>query len=291
MHNYYNTKKAFPEREEGKALLIKKYSIEGLSTAHIRPQNLSCGLFWLNAGKMKVSRNFESPGQKGGGKRGKVRGYSKQSKRKFDGILAEIDRNKQALFNTLTFPDEYFEMTEDYKDWKVKLNNLIKRFRREFPKAGIIWKLELKKRLSGKHINELFPHYHLLTYNVEYQKMLAWLAVNWWEVCGKLSDQHLAAGTRVEIAGKGAARYISKYMGKDIEFGNMDTGRCWGVINPENIPFVKAILCELTEEEAVKLIRYMRRYARIHGRDMKCLTIFCNPDFWYEKLPEILHSE
>ena len=41
---------------------------------------------------------------------------------------------------------------------------------------------------------------------------------------------------------------------------------------------------EVTEEQAVQFIRYMRRFARIKPRDYKSLTIICHADVWINKL-------
>ena len=280
----------------------------GLSTLHnstneyqkvVVSNNISCGLFWLGASKMRITRNYQTYKKENVIKRGKVDGFSYNSRRRLMDKLSRVDKAKKPLFVTLTFADEHAD-----NKTVCRHKSIIKAFEmrlyREYPTAGSIWRFEAKDRQSGKYIGEWFPHYHILVWNIEdlftFRK---WVAVNWWDLCGSVSPEHYAAGTSVERIKsiKGVFHYAAKYMAK---IANSETaikpkiwampGRVWGVWRLENIPYVKAIMCQLTEEESIKLIRYMRRFARLDSHDYKSLSIFCNPDFWYSRLADILYG-
>lgn len=291
LQNYYSINRAVPGREEAAARFIIKNNDRGLSKAHI--ETLSCGLFWNDARKIKVFRNYENSEQKGGGKRGKITDFSDNSRRNLMNKLAEIDARIEPLFTTLTLPDEFYPDRKNSKKLQYFKNKFEKKLNRKYPEIGAIWKKEFMPRKSGLYKGVIFPHYHLLMYGAELDELRCWIAINWWEACGKLSADHLAAGTRTEKLrnSKQGAMYITKYMSKEAKQEDFEIGRVWGVFHPENIPFVKAILCQLTEEEAVTLIRYMRRFAKMHSRDYKSLTLFCDANFWYSRLPDILHPK
>lgn len=263
-------------------------NVPGLSTAHI--STLSHALIWEGGSKIKVSRNHPDGISKGGGLRGKITEFSKGSRRRFMLKLAEVDRAVLPLFCGLTFPDEYFDHTGDPAHWKICLKRFIERFKRRFPSGSFFWRLELMPRKSGKHVGQVFPHFHLIVYGVDYADLLGWLSAAWYESCGKLSLDHLIAGTRVEkIANpRHLSAYVSKYMAKPAKF-TLEIGRVWGVVRIELIPWVRALLCQLTENEAVRLIRYLRRFAHLRSRDYKSLTVLVDAHFWYVNLDRILY--
>ena len=141
-------------------------------------------------------------------------------------------------------------------------------------------------------MGELFPHYHLLVYGVSLVDFRGWFAENWWEVCGKLSEAHRKAGTQAKmiIGYRQVMGYVSKYMAK-VERSKIPAGRVWGVCNIELLPWVREIKMIVEEREAVQLIRYMRRKAKIKGRDYRALSIFCDPNQWFYQLDRLLYPE
>lgn len=263
----------------------------GLSTAH--NSTLSSALIWAGGSKIKVTRNYVSGSQVGGGRRGVIVGFSQASRRRMMRKLAETAVDKLPVFVTMTFPDEYYDNRLNWKHWKKILRRFEMRFIRAFPKACYLWRVEWKPRLSGKHIGDLFPHFHLLVWGLDMLLLRSWVARNWWEVAGKLSEDHFKAGTRTEpiYNRRQMFAYISKYMSKVTpEEENIPCGRVWGVVAVENIPWVKGLLIQLTEQEAIKLIRYLRRYAHLKSRDYKSLTVLVDGNFWYDRLQDILYS-
>jgi len=260
----------------------------GLLSVH--NSTISHGLFYVGASKIKVSRNYPYKPIDYEHKRGEIQGFSISSRRRLLSKLAEIQRDDLPLWCALTFPDEYHDHIKEPAHWKKLYKRLISRIRRHFPTIGLIWRLETETRKSGLYPGEIFPHFHLIVYGVEELTFRTWLAENWYKACGKLSIKHLAAGTSCKKVNstRQLFAYVSKYMAKP-GCENLNIGRIWGVLKPENIPFVKGVLVQLTEKEAVTLIRYMRRYARVKSRDYKSLTVFLDASFWYYRLADILY--
>lgn len=205
--------------------------------------------------------------------------------------LGKLPRETKPIFATLTFPDEFYKSRFDQDLLEKIMQRLYARFRRKYPAAGAFWRKEFERRKSGRHIGEVFPHYHLLVYGVKQVAFFqGWLQLAWWEVCGKLSLQHLKAGTSAsEVRSyKGVTHYASKYLAKmpEFEFG---TGRIWGIWQEHNLPWIAPVLVQIGEQKAVAVIRLLRRYARVKGRDLRALRLLVNnPEFWLEKvLPQI----
>jgi len=259
-------------------------------------EQLPALMMWAGASKAKVWRGGIIPAQVGGGKRGIVALFSAGSRKRFMRKLAEIDRKAQPFFCTLTFPDDY----KGYKsplDWKRCLKRFLMAYRRRWGASGLVWRLELQVRKSGAHVGEVFPHYHLLVYGIDersLQMFREWASLVWWRSCGCISNAHYKAGTNVVPTSGGSKLlvYVSKYMAKvDKNVIPAKLGRVWGVVEPEYIPFVRAIITQLEPKEAFDLIRYMRRYAGLRGRDYYSLTVFLDASYWFDNLARLLHPD
>lgn len=254
-----------------------------LSTTHIRPFIE----FYPGASQLKVEKGGDKPEQKGGGMRGKIRGFSKQSRRRLMLMISKIRRDAELpLFVTLTYP-EIFPTPEKAK---IDITKFFKRLRRRFKKAGLIWKLEPQERGA--------PHFHILMWGVNLQIARDWIPGNWYEIAGKADRKHLA--WHMGLCGngnvhcvqqvrswKGVWAYAAKYLGKTFEIAGWEriwTGRYWGVIAGSDIPFAKLTRVELDYRKAVQMMRYQRRYARLKGRDRRSLTIFCDASQWIRRM-------
>jgi len=160
------------------------------------------------------------PGGQGGNK-AEIRGFSRQSRKRLIDLIHQVDRSAQnpPLFVTLTYPAEW---PSDWKVYKRHLDSWIKRLRRRWPNASLIWRLEYQKRGA--------PHYHILLFGVRYVPA-SWLSRSWYEVVSSGDEKHLMAGTQVArvYTWRGAAFYCAKYLGKVCEYASMPTGRMWGV--------------------------------------------------------------
>jgi hypothetical protein len=100
---------------------------------------------------------------------------------------------------------------------------------------------------------------------------------SWYEVTGKVSEEHLRAGTRVEAAKKWkqATGYAERYLAKPEEFPEgIRTGRIWGVWNDEFLP-VRWETVEVSLKDAYRIRRIYRKLARRKGRGpLRRMTVF-----------------
>lgn len=256
--------------------------VPGLSKAHI------CTLggveVWDGGGKVRVKRICQRQyRQAGGGVRGKIQSFSKSSRRRMMYRLAEVRRDAIPLFVTLTYPDQF---PRSGGEWSRDMQRLRMRILRRGWAA--VWRREFKARKSGENAGEVAPHYHLLVWGAEYQELRRWIPTAWWECCGCICDDHLRAGTKVEMlrSWRGVMSYVSKYMAKVEEYPPdlESVGRAWGVVNAAAIPWARCTAMTCSNATANQMIRFMRRYARMKARSSNAsLTIFCeNPMRWMD---------
>jgi hypothetical protein len=263
-----------------------------LSYAHITP----FVEYYNGASLLKSSRGGICD-QVGGGKRGKINGFSRGSRYRLMQTIAKVQRDAELpLFLTLTYPDDFPNPAES----KEHLEIFIKRVRRRFPRAGMIWKLEPQMRGA--------PHYHWLVWGVSMLDLMKFVPRAWFEIAGGGDPKHLAwhkgecgHGNKHCVSEvrsfKGVWFYAAKYLGKTFEvagWNNNWTGRYWGVISKENIPFGDLRQLVVTRSLAVQVMRYQRRFVnrKLGGKKRKrpiraggrSLTIFCDADQWIERL-------
>ena len=94
---------------------------------------------------------------------------------------------------------------------------------------------------------------------------------------------------------RAAMNYASKELGKTTQAQLSETyaegvGRWWGAYFRNDLPWAEKKEMEISEKEAVKLLRLMRRYAKLRNRHYNSLTIFCDSDWWMKRLPEMLEQ-
>ena len=253
----------------------------GLSTAHKRTK---CGKIdcYLGGGLIKVQKPIDNIEQVGGGQRGGIATFSKNSRRRLMRTIAQVEKIELPIFVTLTYPGEF---PGNPKEWKRHLKNFVKRLNYKFSGSSGIWKLEPQKRGA--------PHYHLMIWGVSYFDLISYVPLAWYKVVGSDDIRHLHAGTRVEKvrSWRGVMGYASKYLGKEVENlpGWEAVGRYWGVFARSSVPWARLVTVDLDYRQAVNLIRLLRRYAHLKGRDYKSLTCFVNnPDFWFGALHTLL---
>lgn len=252
-----------------------------LSTAHIRPQiEWNAGASLLKVKNGQISEAF------GGGKRGKVKGFSKGSRRRLMQTIARIRQDAELPnFVTLTYPNSFPQPKESKRDLKV----FCQRLERAFPAAGYIWKLEPQERGA--------PHYHMLVWGVSTSTLFEFVPYAWRDIAGQDDPYHLPfhlgllPDTKPCVSlvrsFRGVWAYASKYLGKTFEVAGWDeveTGRFWGVAGRENIPFGESMYMYVTLKDAHQWMRYQRRFARLKGRDYKSITIFCKADEWVYRI-------
>lgn len=255
-----------------------------LSTTHIRPFVEYCA----GGSLFKTSKGGRLEGQKGGAKRGAIKGFSYGSRRRLMTTVAKVRLDAELpLFVTLTYPDTFPEPKES----KEHLMMFEKRLLRAFEEAGAIWKLEPQERGA--------PHYHLMLWGVALETAQRLIPTIWYQVAGGGDPKHLAwhrgecGRGNVNCAQpvrswRGVRSYASKYLGKTFEvagWGKKWTGRYWGIIRRKNIPFGEMKKAHVEYAQAVKMMRYQRRFARLK-RSGRSLTIFCDANQWADRLLE-----
>lgn len=251
----------------------------GLSTAHIcRKQKTGKVTGYVGGSLVRASYPAREGKQVGGGKRGKVKPFTRASRLRFMRLLAAVLRDHLPLFVTLTYPDIFPDELE-------RLQADFKRFRARLAGQGgaAIWRREWKIRKSGARVGQVAPHYHLLLWGMTRREALEFLPGAWYESCGRLTLDHKKAGTSVEVARswRQVTGYTSKYLAKaedreiTTRMDDRDCGRSWGVINREAIPWAAEITLEVSVEVIKQMFRYFRKLLHSRGRSSwRSSTVF-----------------
>lgn len=257
-----------------------------LSKAHIGP------FIEYNRGSsiLRTSKGIEGKAV-GGGKRGRVKGFSTNSRRRLLYTIGAIRKDAELPnFVTLTYPDAFPTVERAKRDLKV----FRQRLQRRFPGAGGIWKLEPQERGA--------PHYHVLIWGCKTSELFGWVVENWYEIAGNGDKNHLLFHmgvlhdsepcVRKVESFRGVWSYAAKYLGKTFEvaeWGDKWTGRFWGYIQRELIPFGEKVKIPATYRSVVDCMRYQRRFSGIRSRAYNSVTIFCDADQWVRKLFREVH--
>ena len=205
--------------------------------------------------------------------RGRIRGFSKTSRRNLLRRLASINRRAfrgRLISITLTYPHEH---PEDPELCKNHLKALRKRLQRKYGDFAAFWRLGIQKRGAW--------HFHLLLFVGQsvgsIGELRRFISSSWHEVTGKVSEGHLHAGTRVEVVKrwKQATSYVERYMAKSEEFPEgLQTGRIWGIWNEELLP-VRWESVEVSLRDAFRIRRIYRKLAKRKGSgSLRRITVF-----------------
>jgi hypothetical protein len=181
--------------------------------------------------------------QFGGGKRGTVNTFSRQSRARAIQTLQSIDKKKistRIFFVTLTYPEVFPHL---HSSCKKHLDTLSKRIARTFPESFFFWRMEYQKRGA--------PHFHLILFfpdsyitpDTALNSVRAWFSASWYEICNTGDPKHLLAGTNVSLmrSWKGISHYASKYFAKVDQTESKCTlkdqaGRFWGIFGRAFMP-------------------------------------------------------
>lgn len=255
-----------------------------LSTSQIRPRFI----YSVGCGYLKATKGVKME-QIGGGKRGRIVGFSSQSRHRLMLTIAKVKKDAVLPdFVTLTYPDQFPTVERAKRDLKI----FLQRLNREFKESGYIWKLEPQERGA--------PHFHLMVWGVDTRKLYKWVCKNWFDIAGN-GDKNALLFLKGELqdsqkcvnkvrSWRGVWSYASKYLGKTFEvaeWGKSWTGRFWGLGQKWNIPFGEEVEVEAMYRDIVQIMRLQRRYARLKhgsGRSSNSLTVFCDADQWVDKL-------
>ena len=220
------------------------------------------------------------------GIRGKIRGFSRESRSNLLRKLASINRTVFRAYEgrlvsiTLTYPSEY---PQDPKLCKTHLEALRKRLKRTYGPFSGYWRMGIQERGAW--------HFHLLLFVPpsfgKLKELRHFIALSWYEICGEVSEGHLLAGTWVEEVRnwKSATSYVEKYVAKPEQFPDgIETGRVWGVWNEEMLP-VRWETIKVSLKDAYKIRRIYRRLAKMRVRgSLHRLTVFVR----YENVVRLL---
>lgn len=169
---------------------------------------------------------------KGGGIRGRVTGFSRQSRDRM--IFAFRNMPKPKIMLTLTYPGAF---PVDGKKVKRDLDS----FRKWLARRGVLsaWFLEFQERGA--------PHFHIfISLPVKKEK----LSLAWYRIVGSGDEKHLRAGTKVEwlrnpnAAGIYASKYGAKAEQKEVPEEYKNVGRFWGMsrkLKPEPVLYIAEV--------------------------------------------------
>jgi len=197
------------------------------------------------------------------GIRGRIKGFSRVSRRNLLRRLASINRIAFNAFKghlvsvTLTYPSEY---SEDPRVCKSHLKALRKRLQRKYGPFPAFWRLGIQKRGAF--------HFHLLLFVRpsfgRIDTLRYFIASSWYEICGEVSEGHLRAGTHTEVvrSWKQATSYAERYLAKEEQFpSDLETGRIWGIWN-ESLLAIQWQTVKVSLRDAYKIRRIYRKLAR-----------------------------
>lgn len=260
----------------------------------------------LLPGGVQVSGNSGPSGCKvGGGKRGKVRGKSRQSRRRQMMLMAQVRPVGAVYFLTLTLSDEVLQAAGDTQTVLALLkgsSGWLERFKKAFlerwPGGVVLWGEELEDRKSGQFRGALMPHFHMIVFNTNPAsletsdewlhesdlkksdaalRLQGWAKRTWAAIVGTGGEGHQRRGADVQDldSRRKIFSYVTKYTGKEqtrpvcpVTGEVLDTGRMWGMWNKEA---AGELLCEPIEIIVsglglVELKRLLKRWLKARGK-------------------------
>lgn len=261
-----------------------------LSTAHI--STLLPNVVWYEGASLVIASRGGKCEAVGGGKRGKISGFTYNSRLRLMRTIARIRTDVALpLFITLTYPSFFPSPGEAKKN----LQAFFERLKRAFPEAGELWKMEPQERSA--------PHFHMLAWGVELMDLFCWVPKNWYEIAGHGDENHfkwhmglLGNGNKHCVqqveSWRGVWNYAAKYLGKVQEVPGWEwPGRFWGVINKDVIPFGEERSVLMGRREVLTIQRYQRTFVgklrkkgKIKFRNARTTKIFCDASQWAGKL-------
>ena len=249
---------------------------------------------WNHGSLIQVTRrkyiNPESPTpHRPRGNRSIITKFSRASRKRLLHTIGKLQRDTAPLFVTLTYP---FNFPREPAIWKHHLKTWAARLKRLYPKTAFIWRLEFQKRGA--------PHFHLLVYGIDtpLQQLRKWVSISWYEVVNSNDNKHLVAGTNVQQMQ--SFRAIMGYASKELSKLSQSSisriypngvGRWWGAYFRKELPWAETASIDITEKNAIRLIRFMRKFAQIKPREYSSLTILCDSELWFKKLGTYLKSD
>jgi hypothetical protein len=162
---------------------------------------------------------------------------------------------------------------EDPQLCKKHLEALRKRLKRRYGPFSAYWRMGTQKGGAW--------HFHLLLFVPpslgKVKELRRCIASFWYEICGKLGEDHLQAGIRAKEVNtwREVTSYMEKYVAKPEQFPEgVETGRVWGTWNEEML-LVRWETVKVSLKDAYRIRRIYRRLAKMRGRgSLRRLTVF-----------------
>lgn len=254
----------------------------------------------LIVGEDMIKYKSRLPGRAvGGGRRGFISGFSRKSRARLMQKFACLKPTGDVWFITLTYSDDF---VEDFRVWKQDLEDFFRKLQGEHPDVGVLWREELVIRKSGLRVGAYAPHFHLVVFGIDMEKVVAypvdglrlpdkdegkclvefklqgWVKQAWYQVNHVSDINNLTHGAFVRLLDtrRKVYSYVSKYTAKvgddfgadgaviDPETGEvLPTGRIWGEMG--KVPHGSVLTIPLSWNEVRLLKMGIKKILRGRG--------------------------
>jgi len=223
--------------------------------------------------RAKIHKSTDQPHK--AHKRGKITGFSAQSRGRLFDIFNSMEIRNPVIFITLTYLSEEINCETS----KSHLRAFIKRLQRLFPRSNMsfVWRMEFQERGA--------IHYHILAFGLPFTPKEV-IQRMWGEIISEICPF-----TRIEMiySAKKIMNYVSKYVAKVDKqalsgFNSLtylsayqkkhgdETGRVWGIIGKQFLPMAELVICEVGFQYA-KFMQFKEFAAQLYPPLMESLSL------------------
>ncbi len=207
-------------------------------------------------------RRIPHPGWFGPHKRGRIHGFSMQSRMRLLYKINALDAEEagvlcsRAKFITLTYPRELLPSWE----WaKRQLDAFLHALFRRTGRRALLWRMEYQE--DGA------LHFHLILFYAPFLPW-QWVAATWDRLIGNQVEPEDSASTEIHAlrSWRQTKYYVSKYIAKESEeaYWDLEHGRHWGARNWDMLPVHRAPIA-LSAAEGFAVRRWLRRLRLAKG--------------------------
>ena len=242
--------------------------------------------FFPESSLVEIRQQFQSSPKTGGGARGGITGFSRQSRRRLMNLLNTVTQKawrNQAKMVTLT----YHKNQRDHAEAKYHLKRFLQEIKRYDSNYSGVWKLEYQERGA--------IHFHVLLFGPFLDH--SYVSQLWTRIAEPGNHSHRSAGTEIRSVrnARNCAAYFSKYFSKIIEprrdtpgeprdqtrglydDGTTDyRGRFWGVFNRRYLPVGSATSLVMSGAAASKATKFYSARFKLGGNTKSVIRIYTN---------------
>lgn len=220
----------------------------------------------IYAGITKITRAEPHGGGNGGGLRASVKNFTFASRKRLLEKMARCRNMDSGYFGTFTYPGHF---TYTWQECKAHMAAFRKRLLRAYPEIRVIWRMEVKPRLSGKSIGVHVPHYHLLIFGLPYgheARLQAEFGKMWNEIANNKTEDYefLRSEVKQIRSRQHAVYYASKYAAKPDDGFDDGFGRHWGFFGEWDES--ESLVLFLRQHEVIELRRLIRKWLKSKGK-------------------------